>query len=276
MTTSTTAHDHISDDRTARARARPAPDRRPAPRALAMLVMALIVAGSPPCRSRGAAGTSRPPDLAHSRSRRPPLGPRPEPPRTFLQRYEASNGRVVRRDQGGDTVSEGQGYAMLLAVALGDRRQFAAAWRWDHQPPTPRRTVRLSLGPREGGEHRARHRCRSRYSLGSGAGQPALSRLLLAHGLQVANAILADETAEVAGALQLVAGPWGRSSPAAVDPNYFSVEAMDAARERDGRSTLVRSGRRLHRPRRRGNSLGSHASLELGRHRAQRNRPGGR
>ena len=31
-----------------------------------------------------------------------------------------ADGRVVRRDQGGDTVSEGQAYAMLLAVAMDD------------------------------------------------------------------------------------------------------------------------------------------------------------
>src|SRR6266571_1756749 len=40
----------------------------------------------------------------------------------FLDGYIDPDGRVVRRDQGGDTVSEGQSYAMLTAVALGDRR----------------------------------------------------------------------------------------------------------------------------------------------------------
>ena len=37
------------------------------------------------------------------------------------------NERVVRKDQGGDTVSEGQGYELLLAVAIRERQQFAAA-----------------------------------------------------------------------------------------------------------------------------------------------------
>ena len=63
----------------------------------------------------------------------------------------------------------------------------------------------------------------------------------LAQGLQVASAVLANETAEVAGTLQLVAGPWGRSSPAVADPSYFSVEAMDVTGERVGRSALVRA-----------------------------------
>ena len=38
----------------------------------------------------------------------------------FLDAYVDPDGRVVRRDQGGDTVSEGQAYALLLATAVGD------------------------------------------------------------------------------------------------------------------------------------------------------------
>jgi endo-1,4-beta-D-glucanase Y len=48
----------------------------------------------------------------------------------FLDRYMDPDGRVVRRDQGGDTVSEGQAYAMLLAVAIGDQPRFEQAWNW--------------------------------------------------------------------------------------------------------------------------------------------------
>lgn len=40
----------------------------------------------------------------------------------FLKRYVDPDGRVVRRDRGGDTVSEGQAYAMLVAVATGTQR----------------------------------------------------------------------------------------------------------------------------------------------------------
>src|SRR5207237_725785 len=48
----------------------------------------------------------------------------------FMRRYVDADGRVVRRDQGGDTVSEGQAYAMLLAVALDDRARFDRVWDW--------------------------------------------------------------------------------------------------------------------------------------------------
>jgi endoglucanase len=48
----------------------------------------------------------------------------------FLDRYVERDGRVVRRDQGGDTVSEGQAYGMLIAVATGSKGQFEDIWNW--------------------------------------------------------------------------------------------------------------------------------------------------
>jgi len=54
----------------------------------------------------------------------------PDPSRTFLKRYVDRDGRVVRHDEGGDTVSEGQAYALLVGVATGARRRFARVWRW--------------------------------------------------------------------------------------------------------------------------------------------------
>ena len=48
----------------------------------------------------------------------------------FLDRYVDSDGRVVRRDQGGDTVGEGQAYGMLMAAAIGDQRRFNSIWDW--------------------------------------------------------------------------------------------------------------------------------------------------
>jgi endoglucanase len=50
--------------------------------------------------------------------------------RAFLADYVDGDGRVVRRDQGGDSVSEGQAYAMLAAVAVGDRPRFDRVWAW--------------------------------------------------------------------------------------------------------------------------------------------------
>jgi endo-1,4-beta-D-glucanase Y len=50
--------------------------------------------------------------------------------RAFLDGYVDPDGRVVRRDQGGDTVGEGQAYALLTAAAIGDRARFDRVWRW--------------------------------------------------------------------------------------------------------------------------------------------------
>jgi len=49
---------------------------------------------------------------------------------SFFSRYVQSDGRVSATDQGGDTVSEGQAYAMLLAVALDDHSRFDQVWHW--------------------------------------------------------------------------------------------------------------------------------------------------
>ncbi len=48
----------------------------------------------------------------------------------FFARHLAPDGRVVRHDQRGDTVSEGQAYALLLAVATADERRTELVWQW--------------------------------------------------------------------------------------------------------------------------------------------------
>ena len=49
---------------------------------------------------------------------------------SFLSAYVSPDGRVIRRDQGCDTVSEGQAYGMLVAAALGDAARFDSIWGW--------------------------------------------------------------------------------------------------------------------------------------------------
>jgi endoglucanase len=51
----------------------------------------------------------------------------------FLDDWVDDDGRVVRRDQGDDTVSEGQAYGMLVAVGVGDEQRFDAIWRWTRE-----------------------------------------------------------------------------------------------------------------------------------------------
>ena len=51
----------------------------------------------------------------------------------FLADWVDADGRVVRRDQGDDTVSEGQAYGLLVAVAVGDEQRFDSIWRWTRE-----------------------------------------------------------------------------------------------------------------------------------------------
>ncbi|WP_206074474.1 glycosyl hydrolase family 8 [Antribacter gilvus] len=47
----------------------------------------------------------------------------------FLDEW-VDDGRVVRRDEGGDTVSEGQAYGLLAAVTADDEKSFDEIWDW--------------------------------------------------------------------------------------------------------------------------------------------------
>jgi endoglucanase len=51
----------------------------------------------------------------------------------FLGHYVEPDGRVVRRDEGSDVVSEGQAYGLLIAVALGDEARFRSIWDWTRE-----------------------------------------------------------------------------------------------------------------------------------------------
>lgn len=48
----------------------------------------------------------------------------------YRHAFVTSEGRVVRPEHGGDTVSEGQAYTLLRAVWMDDRATFDRVWRW--------------------------------------------------------------------------------------------------------------------------------------------------
>jgi endo-1,4-beta-D-glucanase Y len=56
-----------------------------------------------------------------------------ESARSFLETWVDDDGRVVRHDQGGDTVSEGQAYGLMIALGAGDEERFGAIWSWTEQ-----------------------------------------------------------------------------------------------------------------------------------------------
>ena len=169
-----------------------------------------------------------------------------EAARSFLDRYVDGDGRVVRREQGGDTVSEGQAYALLAAVAIGDRPRFDRVWSWT-DAHLRRGDGLLSW----------------RWADGRVADvQPAADADLdAAHALKLAatrfgEPALADQSRRIADAMRgaeirdgvIVAGPWARDrgalNPSYIDPRALEVLPMDdvARASRAAIAPLMRGG----------------------------------
>jgi endo-1,4-beta-D-glucanase Y len=164
---------------------------------------------------------------------------RPEP---FLDRYVQDDGRVVRIDQGGDTVSEGQAYALLIAVARGDETRFARVWDWTRahlRRPDGLLSWRWADGRVTDAEPSTDADLDAARALSLAAarfGEPRYrdaSRALM-------QAIARDETTWAADRTVLVAGRWARGE-AVVNPSYWSPRAYQEL----GFPKVAASSRRL-------------------------------
>ena len=170
------------------------------------------------------------------------LGACGDQPGGFLDEYVEDDGRVVRHDQGGDTVSEGQAYAMLLAVAERDEERFERVWTWTREhlrrddgllswrwadgrvvDPEPASDADLDAA-------RALMVAAKRF------GEPRYAE----EGRALGRAIGDHETTLAAGKTVLVAGPWAQGRPV-VNPSYFSPRAFAAI----GRGDLAGTSRLL-------------------------------
>jgi cellulose synthase (UDP-forming) len=144
----------------------------------------------------------------------------------FMSDYVGPDGRTVRRDQGGDTVSEGQAYAMLLAVGLDNRARFESVWSWTRahmREPNGLLASRWANGavvdPQPATDAdldaaRALVLAAQRFHV------PAYGR----QGVALSRAVLARETTNVNRRPVLIAGPWA-SDPVVINPSYFSPRA---------------------------------------------------
>ena len=147
----------------------------------------------------------------------------------FLDTYVRPNGRVIRPDQGNDTVSEGQAYGLLLAEISGRPAVFGRIWRWTRshlQLPNglfafhANHTGQL-LSPNPASDADVLIAwALLRYEATDAA---AMHR----EGRRVAAAVLANEvTAGPGGTRVLAAGPWATGRPASLNPSYWALPAL--------------------------------------------------
>jgi endoglucanase len=151
----------------------------------------------------------------------------------FLARYVTGDGRVIRHDQGGDIVSEGQAYGMLIAEVAGKPGLMRTIWSWTNAHL--RNSDRLfawhatGTGQIESPQSATDADVLIAYALlrYQGTDQKALHGA----GRAVAKAVLSNEAilAPNPGPV-LVAGPWAKStSPApTVDPSYLMPGVFNA------------------------------------------------
>jgi endoglucanase len=165
--------------------------------------------------------------------------------RSFLDRYVLPDGRVVRPDQGGDTVSEGQSYGLVIAQIAGDEEAFGRVWAWTKrhlQRPdgllashADARTVRDPVPASDADLVTA-------WALQRASGPDAAA--YRREGLRIANGVLAHETTTRGTTRMLAAGPWATGTPVTLNPSYWVFTAFeDLGREtRDPRWSELGSG----------------------------------
>jgi endoglucanase len=148
----------------------------------------------------------------------------------FLDRYVMGDGAVVRLDQGGDVVSEGQAYGMLIAEAAGRSDLVPTIWAWTSNH-LQRQDGLLAFHANADGSIISDDAATDADALGAfallrydGVGASALHE----DGRRLAAAVLAHETVmDAGGQLVPVAGNWATGSPAVVNPSYWMPGVFD-------------------------------------------------
>ena len=146
----------------------------------------------------------------------------------FLDDY-VQGGRVVRTDQGGDTVSEGQAYGLLIAYANDDRETFDRIWSWTQRHLlTDDGLLAWRWTPDDGV---ADEQSASDADLDAAralvlAGEHWEDDRLTTAGTTMAAAILDHETAQTELGTILLPGPWADTEPYRYNASYASPAAF--------------------------------------------------
>ena len=194
---------------------------------LVATVLALVATrpGSVPSTSRADPGTTTPASPAVALRELTAE----EAADAFLAGYVDPDGRVVRRDQGDDTVSEGQAYAMLVATAVGDRATFESVWTWTRthlERPDGTLSWRWADGAVVDAESASDADLDAARALVV-AGNRFDDAALTASGIRLGTAILDVETVRTKVGRVLTAGTWATTEPYAYNPSYASPAAYD-------------------------------------------------
>lgn len=153
----------------------------------------------------------------------------------FLDTY-VDEGRVVRTDQGDDTVSEGQAYGLLLAVAAEDEARFDEIWDWT-TANLQREDLLLawrwddgSIVDDEPASDADLDAARALVLAGDAFDRDDLA----ADGVALGEALLDEMTATTELGRILLPGPWATASPHAYNPSYASPAAFEVLSQASG------------------------------------------
>jgi len=141
----------------------------------------------------------------------------------FFDDYVSADGQVIRHDQGGDTVSEGQAYAMRLAVDAADRPRFDAVWTWTKthlQRPDGLFAWRWKNGAIVDNDPAAD----ADFDIADALRVAATAFgdfAYAAEAKRIGAAVLESETIDAGGEFVLVAGPWAVEDRV-VNPSYLA------------------------------------------------------
>ena len=143
----------------------------------------------------------------------------------FLDRYVDVDGRVVRRDQGGDSVSEGVSYALLLAQVAGDPERESLVWQW-----AKTRLVRpdglLSFLAAPDGTVVDPQPATDADLVVAWALSRSTDAELRADATPLADAVRATTVVRRPPGPLLAAGPWAVGEPATFNPSYWVLPAL--------------------------------------------------
>ncbi len=135
-----------------------------------------------------------------------------------------SSGKVVRPENGGDTVSEAIGYGMLIGVFMNDQPMFDSLWSYAKGKFNPNHLMQWCQGTGQ------TNSCNTSTSSATDGDEDMAYALLMASKQWSGGSYASDATAlignifahEVSGNILLAGDSFGSGGPNQLDPSYFA------------------------------------------------------